>query len=306
MEILQAIFTPVVFNSTIRQMAPILFVALASAVCKRVNVFNVALEGMMLAGAFFGVVFSWISGNAWVGLLGALGASMLVGAIVAVFQVKLKSPDIVVGVSINMFIQGLTTFLITVIFGTRGFFRDSNLQGLTKIPLPFEPNSPLGTLFGLLTPLDLFAFIMAILLFLFMFRTVPGFRMRSVGINKEATVSMGTKAERVQIITVIFSGLLCGLGGCLLSLGQVTMFSQNMTSGRGFVAMAASNLGAAHPLGVIVSSFFFGFTTAIGDALQSTTDLRSQLTSAIPYAATVIGLVVFGIKDMRKRKKSLI
>lgn len=295
-----------VINSTLRQTTPVLFVALGSAICRRVKIFNVALEGLMLTGAFFAVAFSYWFGSSLMGVLGAMLTSMIVGVIVAVFQIKLRAPDIVVGVSINMLIQGLTTFLISVVFNSRGFFQSSEIIGLPKVAVPFvEADSVVGTMFGMLTPLDYLAFVTAILLFVFMFKTVPGFRMRSVGINKEATESLGTRAEGIQIVTVIFSGLLCGLGGSLLSLGQVTMFSQNMTSGRGFIAMAASNLGAAHPLGVIVSSFFFGFTEALGNVLQGTA-IRSQLTQAIPYVATIIGLVVFNLKDMKKRKKQLV
>ena len=230
-------------------------------------------------------------------------ASMLIAWVAGIFMVKFKGAMLVVGVSINTLMGGLTTFLMQLIFDVKGAYVSTDLVGLPKINVDFfGESSILRTMFGSLTWLDLFAFVMAVVLYFHLFRTVTGFRMRSVGINKPAAESLGIKADRIQIATVVFSGLLSGLGGCLLSMGGVTMFAQNMTAGRGFIAMAAGTLGAANPLGVVVSSSFFGFAQSMANMLQNSS-ISSQLTMAIPYFATVVALAMFNYAKIRGSKQ---
>ena len=137
------------------------------------------------------------------------------------------------------------------------------------------------------------------ILFIYLFKTVSGFRDLSVGINKTAAESLGTKATAIQMRMVILSGALCGLGGVALAMGQVIMFTENMTSGRGFIAMAAASLGMAHPLLTIFSSLFFGLCQSIGLALQNV--IKAQITTAIPYIATIVALVVFSKRNRAQK-----
>ncbi len=296
-------YLAVVFNSTIRMTTPILFVALGSALCNRVFIFNIGLEGMMLTGAFAAIVANFYTGSIFISMLAAMLAAMLVALVAGIFMVKFKGAMLVVGVSINVLIGGLTTFLMQLIFGGKGAYVSTDLVSLPKVNVDFLSGTPiLKTMFGSLTYLDLFAFVLAVILYFFLFRSVTGFRMRSVGINKPAAESLGIKADRLQILTVVFSGLLSGLGGCLLTMGGVTMFAQNITAGRGFIAMAAGTLGAAHPLGVIVSSAFFGFAQSMANMLQNSS-ISSQLTMALPYVATVVALAMYNFVQLRKGMK---
>lgn len=297
-------YLAVVFNSTIRLMTPILFVSLGSALCNRVFIFNIGLEGMMLTGAFFAIVANYFTGSVFLSVLAAVISSMVIAYIAGVFMVKFKGAMLVVGVSINVLMLGLTTFLMQIIFNVKGAYVSHELVSLPKVSVDFLESIPiLQTMFGSLTYLDYFSFVLAIILYIYLFKTVSGFRLRSVGINKEAAESLGIKAERIQIATVVFSGLLSGLGGCLLTMGSVTMFAQNITAGRGFIAMAAGTLGAAHPLGVIASSSFFGFAQSIANMLQNS-EISSQLTMAIPYAATILGLGVFNYSKIKREKQA--
>jgi simple sugar transport system permease protein len=125
-----------------------------------------------------------------------------------------------------------------------------------------------------------------------------------VGINKNAVVSQGSNADRIQMMAVMFSGFLCGLGGVVLSLGQVTLYTEGMTAGRGFIALAANSLGRRHPIGVLISSGFFGSVQAIGNALQGTV-IRSQLTMALPYLVTILALVFTSGKFSLRKKTYL-
>lgn len=296
-------YLAVVFNSTLRMMTPILFVALGSALCNRVFIFNIGLEGMMLMGAFSAIVANFYTGSVAVSLLAAMLSSMLVAYVAGVFMVKFKGAMLVVGVSINSLVSGLTTFLMQLVFGGKGAYVSPDLVSLPKINVRFLSGMPLlETMLSALTYLDLFAFVLAVILYLFLFRTVTGFRMRSVGINKVAAESLGINADRLQIRTVVFSGLLSGLGGCLLTMGGVTMFAQNITAGRGFIAMAAGTLGAAHPLGVIASSAFFGLAQSMANMLQNSA-ISSQLTMALPYVATVVALALYNVMQMKRMPK---
>ncbi len=303
---LTAGYLAVVFNSTIRLMTPILFVALGSALCNRVFIFNIGLEGMMLTGAFFAIVANYFTGSVALSILAAMLSAGIIGWIAGIFMVKFQGAMLVVGVSINILMTGLTTFLMQIIFGVRGAYVSPDLVSLPRVKLLFLKSRPvLFTMFGSLTYLDYFAFVLAVILYIYLFKTVAGFRLRSVGINKEAAESLGIPADRIQINVIVFSGVLSGLGGCLLTMGGVTMFTQSITSGRGFIAMAAGALGAAHPLGVVASSSFFGFAQSVANMLQNS-DISSQLTMAIPYAATIAGLAVYNYLNQRLRRKAQI
>lgn len=296
-------YLAVVFNSTLRLMTPILYVALGSALCNRVFIFNIGLEGMMLTGAFFAIVANYFTGSVMISVIAAVVSASVIALIAGIFMVTFKGAMLVVGVAINILMAGMTTFLMQIIFGVKGAFVSSDLVGLPKANVEFlKGNEILYTMFGSLTYLDYLAFVIAIILYVYLFKTVSGFRLRSVGINKEAAESLGINGDRLQIGMVVLSGALSGLGGCLLSMGGVTMFAQNITAGRGFIAMAAGTLGAAHPLGVIASSSFFGLAQSAANMLQNT-NISGQLTMAIPYAATIVGLAVYNYVGMKRNER---
>jgi len=289
-----------IINSTIRMTTPILLAGLGSAICSRVGVFNIALEAQMLIATFFSIVVNYFTGNVLLSVLAGVASGALIGYIVAVVQVKYRAADMVVGTSLNLLVSGATSFLLYLIFGLRGKLVDNSLVSLSKINLPVIRDIPfLGRILENLTIIDYLAYAIAFLLFIYLFKTVSGFRTLSVGINKEAAESLGTKALRIQMIIVTLSGALCGLGGVVLSMGQVTMFTENMTSGRGFIAMAAASLGMSHPLQTIVSSLFFGFCQSIGISLQNV--IKSQLTMTLPYIATIVALVISGWRTVKRK-----
>jgi len=299
---MNAAYIASIINSTLRSTTPILLAALGCAICSRVGVFNIALEAQMLIASFFSIVVDYFTANVWLSVLAGIVSGSLVGLIVAVLQVKYRAADMVIGTSLNLLVSGATSFLLYLIFGLRGKLVDTRLVALRKINLPGIRDIPfLGRVFEDLTIIDYLAYVIAIVLFIYLFKTVSGFRVLSVGINKEAAESLGTKGTRIQMEMVVLSGALCGLGGTVLSMGQVTMFTENMTSGRGFIAMAAASLGLSHPLLTIVSSLFFGLCQGIGTALQNV--IKSQLTMTLPYIATVIALVVFSSREAHAKAK---
>ena len=295
-------YLAVVANSTLRMMTPILLVTLAAAICSKVRIFNIAMEGTMLTGAFFSIVANYYTHNVFLSVLAGAISGMIVSAIVGFCIIKLKASPVVVGMATNTMMGGVTTYLLYIIFKTKGVFTDPSLVSLPKIDLPIIKDIPvLGTIFSGLTFVDYLAFILAIGMYIFLYKTVLGYRL---GINKEAARSLGTPVEKYQFLTISLSGILCGLGGVLLSMGTVTLFMQNMTSGRGYIAMAANNLGKSHPIGVLLSSLFFGFSQAAGNVLQNTS-LKTQITASIPYVATIVALILFSIQTKRNKKKKI-
>lgn len=294
-----------ILNSMIRTTSPILLAALTAALCTKVKVFNIGMEGTMMAGAFFSIVANYYTHSVFLSIMAGVVSGMLISAINAACIIRFKAAATVVGMAMNTLMTGATTYLLYVIFDTRGVFTHPSLTPLPKINLPVIQDIPfVGSVLANLTPIDYLAIFLAIGMHIFLYKTTLGFRLRAIGINQDAARSLGTKVERDQFWTVTLSGIFCGLGGVALSMGSVTLFIQNITAGRGYMAMAACNMGGSNPLGVLFSSFFFGACQAIGIALQNTS-LKTQVTAAIPYAATIVVLMVFYVykKYMAKRRK---
>lgn len=290
----------VIVNSTIRSTTPVLLAALGSAICSQVGVFNIALEGQILIGSFAAIVANYYTGNVYLAVLCGVSAGALVASLVSVLQVKYQAADMVIGTSVNLLVSGLTSVLLYTAFGVKGSFSDPALKSLPKISLPLLRDIPfIGRVLEQLTFIDYLSYVLAAAMFIYLYRTVQGFHVQSVGKNKEAAGSLGIKTLKIQMIAVIISGALCGLGGSVLSMGQVTLFTENMSSGRGYIAMASASMGQSQPLYIIVSSLFFGFCQAIGVSLQNL--IPSQLTLTIPYLATVAALSIFGRRKMRKK-----
>lgn len=233
-------------------------------------------------------------------LAGVLSGAV-VGAVVAILQVKYKAADMVVGTALNLLVGAITTFLLYLLFGLRGKLVDNRLMSLTKINLPLIRDIPfIGRVLENLTIIDYLSYIIAVVLSYTSIRPWRASARCPWVSTRQRRRALGTKATRIQMEMVILSGALCGLGGVVLSMGQVTMFTENMTSGRGFIAMAAASLGMSHPLLVIAASLFFGLCQGIGLAIQNV--VKSQLTNTLPYIATIVALVIFSKRSGTKLK----
>ncbi|MBQ6126582.1 MAG: ABC transporter permease, partial [Erysipelotrichaceae bacterium] len=293
-----------IISSTLRMCSPILLCSLAAAICSKAGVFNIAMEGCMMVSAFFAIVVNYYSGGSvLLAILAGILSSMLISAVLAVLIIRLKASPVVAGMAINTMSGGLTTYLMYVFFHTKGLFQNPTLNGLSKLTPFFASAFPeLAQMFYGLTTVDYLSWIIAILVQIFLYRTVIGYRIRAIGINPEAARSLGTPVEKYQFWTMTLSGIFCGLAGVLLSMGSVTLFIQNITSGKGYIAMTANNLGKSHPLGVAAASLFFGACQSLGSFLQQA-GLKGQITGSIPYAATVLASVVSSIRYRRQKEK---
>ncbi|MGA4542410.1 ABC transporter permease [Uniformispora flossi] len=288
--------------SALRALTPVLFAALGGALCERAGVFNVSLEGTMLTGCFAAVAGSWYSGSAWGGVLAAVIASTAFSAILAVGAVSLGADAVVVGIALNLLAVGLTGFLLRTVFGTTGTFGDPGLDGLDPVDLPGIESIPfVGKAISGHSPLVYLSWVVVAVIAVLLSRHPWGLRLRGVGEAPEAAQSLGVSVTRYRYAAVLASGALCGLAGAQLSLGNVTLFSENMTAGRGWIAVVAVMLGRALPVGVLLAGLLFGLVEAIGFRLQGE-GMPQQAADAAPYVMTLIALFLATRPRFRDRR----
>lgn len=293
------LFDVTLLNSTFRFVTPILLAALGGLLCERVGVFNIALEGLMLTGAFAAVIGSFYTGNAFMGVMIALLAAALLAAIFGVFAITMRGDMIVLGIAINLLASGTTVFLLRTLFNVKGAFRDPSLQGLAKIQLPLVGQLPiLGAILSGHSWIIYASGILVIVTHIFLFHTALGLRMRGVGEHPEAAETLGVDVSAIRYLAVILSGVLCGLAGAQLSLGNVTLFVEDMSAGRGWIAVVAVLFGRAHPVGVLIASLLFGLADSMGFRLQGL-GMPSQFTGMVPYVVTLISLFIIESRQRR-------
>lgn len=283
-----ALTRPDLWAATLAMATPIALPALGGTFSERSGVVNIAMEGIMLIGAFFGVLFAYYTNNAWLGLLGAVVMGAIISALFAFVTVNLGSNQVIVGMGINIFAAGLTAFLLNTIFGYGGTplrtpsLPNITIPGVAKIPF-------IGQIFG---SQNVVVYLMIILVFAshyFLFHTNLGLRIRAVGENPQAADTAGLNVWRLRYIGVILGGMLSSLGGVYLSLGLLNSFEVNMSGGRGYIALAAMIFGKWTPLGSLGAALLFGFATALSMVLQGG-GISSNIIQMLPYALTILAL----------------
>jgi simple sugar transport system permease protein len=275
------------FAATLRMATPIAYGALGGIFSERAGIVNIGLEGMMLTGAFTGVVASQRSGNAWVGVLAAIAVGGLLGLLHGVITVRFAGNQVVSGTGINIFALGFTGYMSSVVWGSRGG-SIGYVPGLPAMPIPLLKDIPIiGDVIGDHTPLVYLMIIITLVSYIVLFKTPFGLRIRAVGERPEAADTAGINVYKTKYLCVILSGMLAALGGAFLSLGNLNLFAWGMTGGRGFIALAAMIFGKWMPFGAFGASIMFGFADALQMRLQFLGLLPPQIILAIPYILTV-------------------
>jgi simple sugar transport system permease protein len=243
---------------------------------ERSGVMNIALEGMMLTGAFFAVAGTHWTGNPWLGLLLGIFSAGVAGTIHAFWCITLRGNQIVAGTAINLIAAGLTAFLIQLIWGRAG-----GTDEVAKLPNVFGIN--------VLIPV---AILLVPLVHIGLFRTRQGLHVMAAGEHPQAAESVGIDVTRNRYLAVIGSGLLAGMGGAFLSIGDLSYFTLDMTAGRGFIALAAVIFGGWTPFGALAATLLFGAAEAVQIQAQATPDfpVSSDLLVALPYILTLIAV----------------
>lgn len=293
------IFTGLI-NGMISGATPILLAALGGTFTFYAGIFNIAMEGMMLGGAFFAVLGSYYFDSWLMGIVCAILGSLLMAAIFIFFAVTLKTDEFVTGIALNLFALGATTYMLRQIFNVKGAFSNPDIVPIPRIHIPFLADIPvLGTILSGQNLIVYITVIIVILSAFIIFKTRFGLRLRAAGYNAPSLDSSGVPSAKIRVWSLIICGILCGLAGAFLSLGYVTLFSENMSAGRGWISLAAVILVNGNPWGIALISLLFGFTDGLGLLLQQY--MPSQFTSMVPYIATLIALYFYSIQA-RKRK----
>jgi ABC-type uncharacterized transport system permease subunit len=286
------ILLPILLESTIRVATPLVLAALGGLLSERSGVINIALEGKMLAGAFTAAAvtysadarFGMGTASPWFGLLAGMIAGLFIAAIYAVSCIRFKADQVVSGAAINILMLGIPGFLSGALFLSSG--------STPQIPKDhLLPQSP---------------WVIAVVILLLvagisyaLYKTPFGLRLRSVGENPEAADAAGVSVSRTRYSGVLLAGILAGLGGAYLSIGQSSLFTRNMTAGRGFIALAALIFGKWRPVPTLLACLLFGFTEAVSILMQGVAKLPSgedipvQFVQMVPYVLTIVVLAGF-------------
>ncbi len=261
--------------SAIRLTTPMLLAALGGLYSERSGVINIALEGLMLAGAFTAATITHYTGNPWVGLAAAILAGALVALVHGVACIQFKADQVVSGTAINILFLGIPALLSGAFFESTGA----------------TPQLPKGQLIPM-APIVL-AFALVPVTWYVLYRTPFGLRLRAVGENPEAADTAGVDVSRVRYFGVILSGALAAIGGAYLSIGQSSLFARNMSAGRGFIALAALIFGKWRPVQTMLACLLFGFAEALSIQMQGVSQIPVQFIQLIPYVLTIVVLAGF-------------
>ena len=289
-EIGHLLLTADLWRATLEAAALLLLPALGGVISERSGVVNIAMEGMMLTGAFFAVVADLAWGNPWLGALVGIVAGGLMALIHAVVSIRFKADQIVSGIAINIFAAGLTVFLINQFYGQKDIGHVVQSQLLPYLNIPLLDQIPfLGRVLFQHNVVVYAAVILLVVVQIVLFRTRLGLRIRAVGEHPQAADTAGINVFAIRYGAVITSGMLSGLAGAFLAIGISNTFVPNMTDGRGYIALAAMIFGKWTPLGAFVACLIFGFGQAIYDA-NSIIHVSQYLLSMLPYVLTLIVL----------------
>lgn len=302
------LFTIGLFQQMLRSATPVALAAQGGLMTEHAGIMNIGMDGMILIGAFTAVSVSWLLGSAWLGLLAAVLTGVLVGLFFALFVVKFKSDEFIIGTALNIFAGGLTVFLLRALFQVKGSFQgtaDRPVVGLPRVDFGVLREIPFfGPLLDNSSIFILLTWILVLLMWILVYRTPWGLWIRAAGERPDALRTAGISPQKMKWISSVVCGAFCGLAGAQLALGNVTLFAEGMSNSRGYVAFACVIFGAANPGKAYLAALMFGFFDALGYRLQEY-NINSNLTSMIPYVITVIMMVYVVVRSQKKRGKSL-
>lgn len=291
-----------ILKTTINALPPLLLAGLGGMITSKVGVLNLGLEGMMLMGAFTAILTNYATGSAMLGLLAAVILGGLVGLAFAFFNIRLKVNNIIMSVGINMFAVAITKYLLGVIFKASGAFTSDKIVKIPVISMKFLSGIPILKVFHNLSLIFWLLFPVTALLGFAVNRTRWGLHVRATGLNDLTVETAGVNPSRIRYACIALSGLFCGMAGAYLSTSYLAMFTNGMTSGRGFLGNIASVMGNRTASGTLLGSLLFSFTDGATMKIQ-TFGFPSQLIQLIPYVVAFIVVILNAVIKRHKIRK---
>ncbi len=286
---------------------PLALAALGGAVQQRSGIVNIALEGQMLVGALFGAIASGVLRSWLAGAVAGALAGALVGLLFTVFVTRLHANEIIAGLGLNIVAAGVIAFVLRAAIGVSGTLQVPGLQELPNVVVPGVTAIPfIGPILDAQTPLFWATVVLVPLLAWLLRNTAWGIRLRATGATEPAARSLGIRTSATRESAGMIAGALAGLGGVALSLGAVGLFSENMTGGRGYVALAAFYFGRSRPFPTALACLLFGFFEALQIQLQTRSTGSASLLATLPYIAVIVALTISGVRAARSRSRRVV
>ena len=303
---LELLLNESILSSMLRIATPLTLAALGCLLCQRAGIFNLAIEGFMLFGAFFGIVgVMFFGGNVWIGMITAMIAGGVLSLLFGLVIINFNANQIISGIAINLLSLGLTTYLLRAIFDVQGSIRALDIRKLAPVHIPGLDTIPvIGPALNDQSMITYLSFVLVILIQIFLFRTRSGLNIRSVGESEDAAKTAGVSPTKVKWMVVVFSGIICGLAGAYLSTTIVSEFTENMVQGRGFNAFTAVVFGNAHPVAVWLVTLLFGIADAAGIQIELLgTGIPPSIVKMFPFLLAIIALTISsGTQKYKKRR----
>jgi simple sugar transport system permease protein len=292
--VFEIIFSPSFVFSVLRVATPLIFAAMAALVVRRSGIICIAFEAMMLFSALGGVIGSAYSQSLFIGLITGVFAGMLIAVLFAYFVLVLDANVVLTGLALNIFAGGATIFVMYLLTGSKGQTVALRSLSFPSVSIPLLRDIPiLNDMFNGHNLMTYFALLSVVLVNVLIFKTRLGLRIRSVGENPHAAESVGISVVKTQLIALTIGGLLASFGGLFMSMGYLPLFVRDMVSGRGFIGIAANNLGGGIPFYTLISALFFGAANAVGNVMQ-TLGIPSEFMQMLPYLVTIFALIFVG------------
>lgn len=302
--ILNSVMTPSFLYSIIRVATPLILASLGAVITSNAGITNIGIEGVMLISALAGVFASAFGFGPWFGLLIAILTGVVCSLAIGYVSMTLKADSVLTCIAFNTMALGGTVYFMYAVVKDKGTTLALSSGKLPSIHIPFIQNIPLvGDVISNHNVISYVAFVMIFVVYVLLYKTPLGLRIRSAGKSPKALSSVGVSLIKTRYIALGISGILGGMAGAFMSMGYVTWFSKNMTAGRGFIALAADAMGNSTPLGAMLSSLLFAIAEALSYSLQVTT-IPPELVQMLPYLVTILGLIVYSVKRKSKDSKA--
>ncbi len=297
-------YFPVIHNA-VGIMTPFLLAAIGGLFTELTGMLNIALEGLMLIGAFFSVIFAASTGSLFLGVLFGIVITMFIALIFGLISLYLKADIFISGLATNLLASGLTVVLAFKIFGNKGVILFKNLPELPSLNIPFLQKIPMfGDIFIGHNIFVYLSWLIVIIAAVVIYKTPFGMRLRGTGYNPRAITALGLKPRNYQLAAILISGFTCGIAGAVLTL-NLGAFVPNITSGRGWIALVAIYLGNKNPFGIVIASFVFGFSESFSNYAQGATKIPADFILAFPYIITVVAMIGYSVWKYYKENRKV-